>query len=95
MNQSKHEDIIYIRLTILIILMASGVSTVAREIYTEDKKTKGLVCYEVGFRYGYTATNSMNGQKTNPLWDFSIPERCRNIKETDKGILEGTRAAWQ
>jgi hypothetical protein len=60
----------------------------------EDAKTVGLKCYDVGFRYGHTATSSMKGKKINPAWDFATPERCRNDPDTDKGIQAGTRAAW-
>ena len=61
---------------------------------SEDAKTVGLKCYDVGFRYGHTATSSMKGKKTNPDWDFATPERCINNPDTDKGIQAGTRSAW-
>lgn len=40
------------------------------------------------------ATNAMKGKKTNPAWDFAVPERCRADPETDQGIQAGTRFAW-
>ena len=69
-------------------------SKTAQSAKAEDAKTLGLKCYDVGYRYGYTATSSMKGKKVNPSWDFATPERCRNDPETDKGIQGGTRAAW-
>lgn len=69
-------------------------SKVTQSAKAEDEKTLGLKCYDVGYRYGYTATSSMKGKKVNPSWDFATPERCRNDPETDKGIQAGTRAAW-
>ena len=69
-------------------------SKVTRSAKAEDAKTLGLNCYDVGYRYGHTATRSMKGKKVDPSWDFATPERCRQNPETDKGIQAGTRAAW-
>lgn len=60
----------------------------------EDSKTVGLTCYDVGYRYGHTATSSMNGKRVNASWNFATPERCRSDPETQRGIQAGTRAAW-
>jgi hypothetical protein len=60
---------------------------------TEDSKTVGLTCYEVGFRYGHTGTSAFRGKKTNRAWDFATPGRCRGNPETERGILAGTAAA--
>lgn len=59
----------------------------------EDAKTKGLTCYDVGYRYGHTATSSMKGKRVNPSWDFATPTRCRDDASTQNGIQAGTRAA--
>lgn len=75
-------------------LWPTSKSKVSSPTKVEDAKTVGLKCYDVGFRYGHTATSSMRGKKTNPAWDFATPERCRNDPDTDKGIQAGTRAAW-
>lgn len=69
-------------------------SKAAQSLKAEDAKTIALKCYDVGYRYGYTATSSMKGKKVNSSWDFATPERCRNDPETDKGIQAGTRATW-
>lgn len=75
--------------------MSAGTqSVVAKSQKYEDPKTAGLKCHEIGYRYGYTGTSSMNGRKFNPSWDFAVPDRCQNDPETRKGIQAGTRAAW-
>jgi len=75
-------------------LWPSSIVKVSSSTKAEDSKTVGLKCYDVGFRYGHTATSSIKGKKTNPAWDFATPERCRNDPDTDKGIQAGTRSAW-
>lgn len=65
-----------------------------REPAVESSLTKGLSCYDVGYRYGHTATSSMKGRPVNTSWDFAVPERCRNDSSTQSGITAGTRAAW-
>ncbi|TLD44021.1 MAG: hypothetical protein FAZ92_03730 [Accumulibacter sp.] len=69
-------------------------TTVAQSPKAEHSKTTGLKCQEIGYRYGFTATSSMKGKKTDPAWDFAVPGRCQNDPETTKGIQAGTRAAW-
>lgn len=83
-------------LALLVFLIANiGIqNAMAKPPKDEDLKTSGLKCYEVGYRYGHTATSSMNGKKFNPSWDFVIPDRCKNDPDTSKGIQAGTRAAW-
>ena len=65
-----------------------------KETQSEDSKSIKLNCYEVGYRYGYVGTNAANRKKTNPDWDFPVPNRCRNDAQTSEGIQAGTRAAW-
>ncbi len=65
-----------------------------REPAVESNLTQGLSCYDVGYRYGHTATSAMKGQPINKSWDFAVPERCRNDSSTQSGITAGTRAAW-
>lgn len=60
----------------------------------EDVKTKGLTCYDVGYRYGHSGTSSMKGKPVNPSWDFATPARCKGDPETHRGVQAGTRAAW-
>ena len=60
----------------------------------EDKKTLGLECYVVGYRFGYAGTRAMKGRSTDPAWDFATPARCRSDSETQRGIKAGTQAAW-
>lgn len=59
----------------------------------EDAKTKGLTCYDVGYRYGHTAASSMKGKRVDPSWDFATPTRCKDDVSTQNGIQAGTRAA--
>ncbi|QBB72107.1 hypothetical protein ELE36_17995 [Pseudolysobacter antarcticus] len=60
----------------------------------EDPKTVGLKCYDIGYRYAFASTSSMKGKKVNPAENFSVPERCRNDSNTDKGIEDGAKAAF-
>jgi hypothetical protein len=60
----------------------------------EGKKTVGLECYVVGYRFGYTGTRAMKGRSTDSAWDFATPERCKADPETQRGIRAGTHAAW-
>lgn len=66
----------------------------ARGLVVESSLTKGLSCYDVGYRYGHTATSSMKNRPVNPSWDFAVPNRCRNDSSTQSGVTAGTRAAW-
>jgi hypothetical protein len=66
----------------------------ARRPVDEDNRTKGLSCYDIGYRYGYGAIRSMKGQPVNPSSDIAVPERCRNDPSTQSGITAGGRAAW-
>ena len=63
-------------------------------VASEDRKTLGLECYVVGYRFGYTGTRSMKGRSTDPAWDFATPSRCKADPETQRGIKAGTQAAW-
>ena len=63
-------------------------------VVSEDKKTAGLECYVIGYRYGYTGTRAMKGRSTNPAWDFATPDRCKSETETQRGVKAGTQAAW-
>lgn len=80
-------------LFIFLIANAGIQNAMAQSTRNEDPKTAGLKCYEVGYRYGHTATSSMNGKKFNPSWAFAIPDRCKNDPDTSRGIQAGTRAA--
>lgn len=75
-------------------LWPSTTSKAPPQSNSEDAKTLGLGCYEVGYRYGYTSTSSMKGKRINLSWNFATPERCRNDSDMQRGILAGTRAAW-
>ena len=60
----------------------------------EDRKTLGLECYVIGYRYGYVGTRSMKGRSVDPAWDFATPARCNADPQTQRGIKAGTQAAW-
>lgn len=68
--------------------------TKIHEPNVEGDLTKGLSCYDVGYRYGHTATSSMKGRPVNPSWDFAVPDRCKNDSAMQIGIKAGTRTAW-
>ena len=60
----------------------------------ESALTARLNCSTIGYRYGYTSARALKGLSTDPAWDFVVPERCRNKKDTNDGLMEGTKAAW-
>jgi len=51
-------------------------------------------CYEVGYRFGLCATQSMLGIPCKPENDIVIPTRCREKDETKKGIEAGVKAVY-
>lgn len=75
-------------------LWPNAQSKQSKVLNAEEKKTIGLSCFDVGYRYGHTATTSMKGKHVNQSWDFVIPQRCQGDPETRNGIQAGTRAAW-
>lgn len=58
----------------------------------EAPETVKLSCYNIGYRYAHTATRTMRNAPINPGWDFSVPPRCRNTAELERGIQAGTKA---
>jgi hypothetical protein len=48
-------------------------------------------CYELGYRYGLCATESLNGMPCKPENDIVIPERCKGKEETNSGIKAGAK----
>lgn len=56
--------------------------------------TNRLSCYEIGYRFGKCATLSMKGKVCAPQDDISVPTRCRNNAETQRGISDGTRSVY-
>lgn len=60
----------------------------------EDRKTVGLDCFTVGYRFGFTGTRAAHGKSTNPAWDFATPARCKSDGQVALGIKAGTKAAW-
>jgi len=59
----------------------------------ESKKTAGLKCFDVGYRYAFVATSTMIGKAVNPEWDFAVPSRCRQDPQLKTGMTAGTKAA--
>jgi hypothetical protein len=51
-------------------------------------------CYELGYRYGLCATQTMLGIRCKPENDIIIPQRCREKEETNKGIKAGVKAVY-
>jgi hypothetical protein len=72
---------------------AAGMPMAGEAVPVEDAKTAKLNCYDIGYRYGVTATRAMRGLPTNAAWDFASPKRCHNAPSHDAGILAGTKAA--
>ena len=59
----------------------------------ESNLTKGLSCYEVGYRYGVCVGSELSGKKYPQEYNFVTPERCRNNEENAKGVAAGMAEA--
>ncbi len=59
----------------------------------ESPVTRGHSCNTLGYRYGHTATSAMLGKQPKIGWDFSMPDRCKNIASMETGIRAGTKDA--
>jgi hypothetical protein len=64
----------------------------ASSISAEEKLTRALSCFEIGYRFGKCATQAMLGQTCDPKDDVIVPERCRNKPETKRGIDAGVKS---
>jgi hypothetical protein len=51
-------------------------------------------CYQLGYRYGLCATQTLHGLRCKPENDFVMPERCRGKEETKRGITAGAKAVY-
>jgi len=60
----------------------------------EDFLTKGLSCYEVGYKYGKCATLVLKGGSCSRSDDIVVPKRCVGVPEKDRGIADGTKAVY-
>jgi hypothetical protein len=60
----------------------------------EENLTRGLSCFEIGYRYGKCAALALAGKSCNPKDDVIIPERCRSNEETKRGIEEGVKSVY-
>ena len=49
-------------------------------------------CYSLGYKYGSCVFRSMSGLPCKTGTDIVIPPRCRNTKETEKGIKDGIKS---
>lgn len=74
--------------------VTSAASAASPSARVEDRKTAGLDCYTLGYRFGFTGTRAAHGKPTNPAWDFATPARCKSDDQVTRGIMAGTKAAW-
>ena len=51
-------------------------------------------CYELGYRFGLCATQTMFGLQCRPENDVIIPVRCRGKAETNRGIKAGVKVVY-
>lgn len=58
----------------------------------EDTKTKSYSCQELGIRYAKCALAVAANGKCVPEWDFVQPDRCKDGKDFNSGIAQGTKA---
>ena len=56
----------------------------------EAAVTRGMACYNIGYRYATCALASAAGLPCPPSWDFVVPDRCKETNELKRGIREGT-----
>jgi hypothetical protein len=64
--------------------LASG-STLAAEAVV----TRGMACYNIGYRYVTCALASAGGLTCPAGWDFVVPDRCQKTNEFMRGMKEG------
>lgn len=67
---------------------------VKKEIKKKQRKSVGESCYQLGVRAGRCGTLSMRGFPCDPADDIFMPERCRGLAETQRGIEAGVREVW-
>ena len=60
----------------------------------EEKLTRGLSCFEIGYRFGKCATEAMSGRVCSPKEDVIVPDRCKDKEETKRGVEAGVRVAY-
>lgn len=51
-------------------------------------------CYELGYKMGLCATQTMYGLQCRPENDIVLPVRCRKKAETNRGIKAGVKAVY-
>jgi len=67
----------------------------ASNISSEEELTRGLSCFEIGYRFGRCATQAMLGKKCDPKDDVIVPERCQDQAETKRGIEAGVNSVYK
>lgn len=51
-------------------------------------------CYNLGYKFAMCATKSLHRVACVPENDIVIPKECRNRDDTNRGIKDGTKAAY-
>lgn len=61
----------------------------------EAAVTRGMACYNIGYRFSTCALASAAGLPCPPSWDFVVPDRCKETNELKRGIREGTQDFYE
>jgi rRNA maturation protein Nop10 len=88
-SQEKVVGIVIICILVLLVYWCSSGSHT-----TTSQQRAPANCYDLGFKYGRCATLTMKEKKCDPSDDIVIPERCRGMEETTRGIRDGTKSVW-
>ena len=81
-------------ISLCILVITVNHSFAGEEITEEKLLYPEETCYDLGYRYGLCATQSMVGLQCKPKNDFAMPERCRGKEDTKKGIASGVKAVY-
>jgi len=88
----KHAQLLMLYLLIIACIMFTIIIRPSSS-RAEESLTRGLSCFEVGYRFGKCATESMLGKSCDPKDDVIVPDRCKNKEETKRGIEAGVKVA--
>ena len=60
----------------------------------KSPKKPHQICYDIGYQYGICSTKIVLGMSCKSENDVSIPESCRYVDMTEKGIDAGVREVY-
>jgi hypothetical protein len=64
-----------------------------RDARLASQKNQPTSCYDIGVQYGRISAIGLKGENIDEKRDVLIPERCRNQRETNRGIEMGIKSS--